>query len=66
VPKNIKEVMNASAEQIASDLAKVVRGDVFADILHRAAYSTDASIYRIIPACVIAPHDRRFILRTGE
>jgi len=58
VPKNIKEVMNASAEQIASDLAKVVRGDVFADILHRAAYSTDASIYRIIPACVIAPHDR--------
>ncbi|MFH1884059.1 MAG: FAD-linked oxidase C-terminal domain-containing protein [Planctomycetota bacterium] len=57
MPKDIKEVMNAGPEQIASDLAKVVRGDVFADILHRAAYSTDASIYRIIPACVIAPHD---------
>jgi len=50
-------VMNAGPEQIASDLAKVVLGDVFADILHRAAYSIDASIYRIVPACVIAPHD---------
>ncbi len=49
--------MNAGPEQIASDLAKVVLGDVFTDILHRAAYSTDASIYRIVPACVIAPHD---------
>jgi len=42
-------------EQVAADLAKVVRGDVFADILHRAAYSTDASIYRIVPCCVVAP-----------
>ncbi|MHC4749292.1 MAG: FAD-linked oxidase C-terminal domain-containing protein, partial [Planctomycetota bacterium] len=44
-------------EQIASDLAKVVRGDVFADILHRAAFSTDASIYRIVPECIVAPRD---------
>ena len=55
--KNIEEPMNEGPEQIASDLAKVVRGDVFADILHRAAYSTDASIYRIVPACVVAPRD---------
>ncbi len=57
MPKLIEQAKNKEPEQIASDLAKVVRGDVFADILHRAAYSTDASIYRIIPACVIAPHD---------
>jgi len=57
VPKLIEEPMNEGPEQIASDLAKVVRGDVFADILHRAAYSTDASIYRIVPACVVAPQD---------
>jgi len=57
VRKDIKEAMNEGPEQIASDLAKVVRGDVFADILHRAAYSTDASIYRIVPACVVAPRD---------
>jgi FAD/FMN-containing dehydrogenase/Fe-S oxidoreductase len=57
VRKDIKEVMKAGPEQIASDLAEVVRGDVFADILHRAAYSTDASIYRIVPKCVVAPRD---------
>ena len=49
--------MNKEPEQIASDLAGAVRGDVYADILHRAAYSTDASIYRIVPRCVVAPCD---------
>lgn len=49
--------MEAMAEKVASDLAKGVRGDVFTDILHRVAYSTDASIYQIIPGCVVAPHD---------
>ena len=49
--------MNKEPEQIASDLAGVVRGDVYADIVHRAAYSTDASIYRIVPRCVVAPRD---------
>ncbi len=49
--------MHDKPEQIAADLIKSVRGDVFADILHRAAYSTDASIYRIVPACVVAPRD---------
>jgi len=44
-------------EQIASDLVKAVRGDVFVDILHRAAYSTDASIYRIVPQCIVMPRD---------
>ena len=49
--------MNKEPEQIASDLAGVVRGDVFIDILHRAAYSTDASIYRIVPQCIVVPRD---------
>ena len=49
--------MREKPEQVAADLAKVVRGDVFADILHRAAYSTDASIYRIVPGCIVAPRD---------
>jgi len=49
--------MGKGPEQAASDLSKVVRGDVFADILHRAAYSTDASIYRIVPQCVVMPRD---------
>lgn len=46
-----------AAERIADELGRVVRGDVFSDILHRAAYSSDASIYRIVPRCVVAPRD---------
>ena len=49
--------MKKEPTQIAADLAKIVRGDVFVDILHRVAYSTDASIYRIVPRCVVAPRD---------
>jgi len=49
--------MHERAEKLAADLAKVVRGDIFADVLHRLAYSSDASIYRIVPICVVAPRD---------
>ncbi len=49
--------MANTPEQISSDLSSIVRGDIFADIIHRAAYSTDASIYRILPLCVIMPRD---------
>ena len=51
------EAMYEKLEDVAGDLAKVVRGDVFTDILHRAAYASDASIYQIIPGCVVAPRD---------
>ena len=39
-----------------------MRGDVFEDIIHRVAYSTDASIYRVVPQCVVAPRDVRDIV----
>ena len=45
--------------QIAAELRPLVRGDVFADIIHRVAFSTDASSYRIVPQCVVAPRDAR-------
>jgi len=57
VHRNKAGGMKNKYEKIAADLANVVRGDVFADILHKVAYSTDASIYRIIPECVVAPRD---------
>ena len=44
-------------EQRAAELAERVRGDVFADIIHRVAFSTDGSSYRIVPQCVVAPRD---------
>ncbi len=51
------EVVSNNPEKIAADLSKIVRGDVFADILHRAAFSTDASIYQITPMCIVTPMD---------
>ena len=54
--------MSNSPEEVSADLAKLVRGDVFADILHRAAYSTDASIYQIIPCVVVAPQDAKDVV----
>ncbi len=50
--------MNRHREKISLDLAKFVRGDVLEDFLHRAAYSTDASIYSIVPKCIVIPRDR--------
>ncbi len=48
--------------QIAADLVKLIGGNIFADIIHRVAYSTDASSYRIVPQCVVAPRDVRDIV----
>jgi len=45
------------ATQIATDLKDAIAGDVFSDIIHRVAFSTDSSSYRIVPQCVIAPKD---------
>jgi anaerobic glycerol-3-phosphate dehydrogenase C subunit len=50
--------MPTDPSRIASDLAPLVQGDVYADIIHRAAFSTDSSSYRILPQCVVAPKDR--------
>ena len=43
------------------DLARLVKGEVFTDILHRSAYSSDASIYQIVPTCVVCPRDTQDI-----
>jgi FAD/FMN-containing dehydrogenase/Fe-S oxidoreductase len=55
-------VTQRESSQIAADLAKLVRGDVFSDIIHRVAYSTDSSSYRIVPQCVVAPQDVRDVV----
>ncbi|RKY09920.1 MAG: anaerobic glycerol-3-phosphate dehydrogenase subunit C [Planctomycetota bacterium] len=42
-------------EQIGAELAQLVEGDVSVDIFSRISFSTDASIYQILPACVVEP-----------
>ncbi len=55
--ESVKSAMVNEPEKLAADLARVVRGDVLVDIVRRVAYSTDASMYRILPQCVVAPRD---------
>jgi len=43
------------AQNMAKALTPLIQGDVFEDILHRVAFSTDASIYRIVPECIVVP-----------
>jgi len=47
--------MSKTPSQMAADLSPLVNGEVYADIVHRAAYSIDASLYRIMPQCVVVP-----------
>jgi len=49
----------SNSGRIAADLAGMITGDILSDKLSRAAFSTDASIYQIIPACVVAPRSSR-------
>ncbi|KKK51551.1 hypothetical protein LCGC14_3113830, partial [marine sediment metagenome] len=44
-------------EQITKQLSKLIKGDVLVDIFNRVAFSTDASIYQIVPRCVVAVRD---------
>jgi len=60
--QRISNRVSERAKEVAADLAKAVRGDVFSDILHRAAYSSDASIYRMVPECVVVPRDSRDVV----
>ncbi|MHC4551678.1 MAG: FAD-linked oxidase C-terminal domain-containing protein [Planctomycetota bacterium] len=46
-----------TAESIGSELSALVKGAVHVDIYNRVAFSTDASIYRILPECVVEPQD---------
>jgi FAD/FMN-containing dehydrogenase/Fe-S oxidoreductase len=50
--------MAVKPEQISKDLGKVLSGgaaDVLTDIFTRIAFSTDSSIYQILPLCVATP-----------
>jgi len=54
--------MNIS--QISTELKKIIKGEVYDDDLTRGIYSTDASIYKIIPKLVVVPKDEEDILNT--
>lgn len=45
---------NKNSQQIADELSRLIGGECYADIFDRVAYSTDGSIYQIIPQCIVA------------
>ncbi len=51
---------------LQKDLANRVCGDVRFDRLARTLYSTDASIYEIVPAGVVCPRDLQDVVATVE
>ncbi|TWP34563.1 FAD-binding oxidoreductase [Leekyejoonella antrihumi] len=53
---------------VTTELTQALRragvGDVLSDGLSRAAYSSDASLYRLVPQVVVRPHERDEVLAT--
>lgn len=47
---------------VARTLRKKLKGDVLADKVSRLLYSTDASIYRIVPMLVVYPRDTEDVI----
>jgi FAD/FMN-containing dehydrogenase/Fe-S oxidoreductase len=51
---------------VEAELRAVIEGEVRFDVVSRALYSTDASVYQIQPLGVVVPRHREDILRTLE
>ena len=47
-----------SARRLHKKLAGAIKGEVYADIPTRYCYSTDASIYQVMPQIVVCPKDK--------
>ncbi|MGV2437922.1 MAG UNVERIFIED_CONTAM: FAD-binding protein [Anaerolineae bacterium] len=60
VPASPSPTTTALVEQLMAH----IQGDVLASDLDRAIYSTDASMYRVLPRCVVAPRDTADIVQT--
>ncbi len=54
--------MSQSLPPYIADLKETIRGDVYHDPVVRGMYSTDASVYQIMPVAVICPSDEADVL----
>ncbi len=61
----MSEASSSSAE-LARALRRAGLGDVATDAATRAAYSSDASLYRVLPRAVVRPHDAGELIGTLE
>ncbi|WP_202617461.1 FAD-binding and (Fe-S)-binding domain-containing protein [Roseimaritima sediminicola] len=51
-------------DELKRDLSACVRGEVYVDDVLRGVYATDASLFQVMPACVVVPRDEQDILQT--
>ena len=58
------DVAHIEPGALERDLRQAVRGPVHFDDVHRAIYSTDASVYRIVPLGVVQPLDADDVVAT--
>jgi len=49
-------------ESVAKDLRAILKGEVLADELSRAAYSSAACIYRLLPLVIVQPRHREDVI----
>ncbi len=62
VPQALAAAVDAAA--LRAELEQSVAGEVRFDAVSRALYSTDASVYQIVPLGVVVPRTREDIVRT--
>ncbi len=62
-PVRFMPQQSGAATPLARLLQKELRGDVLFDAASRGRYSTDASIYQIMPTGVVVPRDQADVLR---
>ncbi len=62
-PLRFMPQQSAAATPLERLLHKELRGDVLFDAASRGRYSTDASIYQIMPTGVVVPRDQADVLR---
>ena len=56
----------AQSSQLEKSLKNRISGDIFCDEFTRALYSTDASIYQIMPLAVVLPRTRDDVVVTHQ
>jgi len=57
------QAVNVDSRLLGKRLRPMIRGDVLDDRVTRLLYSTDGSIYKLIPAVVVCPRDTEDVVR---
>ncbi len=65
-PPNTDTKADPDTRDLAHDLSRVVSGEVRFDRVSRLLYSTDASIYQIMPVGVVLPQSEEDVIATIE